>query len=95
MFPQSQQALLRDVRGGRTQAQFAELLGVDRSCLSRYESEALGAPTAVINYCLAVLASRLQTDAGRVWPIADALEHAKEVVNALERLNVAHTTPTN
>src|SRR2546427_3123093 len=48
-FPTRQSELIRQARGQRTQAEFAKLLGVDRSCLSRYEREQLGAPTSVIN----------------------------------------------
>ena len=83
-FPTSQGQLIRAVRGERTQAEFARALRIDRSCLSRYESEALGAPTAVINHCLAALASSLAT-AGSKWLVEEALEHARLTVASLEK----------
>src|SRR5690606_31959726 len=84
-FPTSQGQLIRAARGERTQAEFARALGVDRSCLSRYESEALGAPTVVINHCLAALATSLATTGG-TWPIEEALSHARLTVAAIEKV---------
>lgn len=92
-FPRTQGELLRSVRSDRTQAEFARVLGVERSCLSRYESEALGAPASVITYCLAALARTLESKAGQTWPIDEALGHAREAVAALERLNTAPQSP--
>lgn len=71
IFPSSQGELLRQVRGERSQAEFAALLGVERSCLSRYENEKIGAPVAVLNYCLAQVA-RVATRA----PEGSAVEQA-------------------
>lgn len=86
MIPQSQKELIRAARGSLSQAEFAKELQVDRSCLSRYENEALGAPTSVINYCLASLAQTIAVDPRQASPIAEALSHAREAVAALERL---------
>lgn len=90
-IPISQSELIRMVRDDLTQTEFARVLGVDRSCLSRYESEALGAPTSVINHCLTVLAQKMNSTAGQAWPVSDALLHARSTVEALERLNTRST----
>lgn len=82
-FPTSQSELLRRARGDRSQAAFARLLGVDRTCLSRYESEALGAPTAVLNYCLRLIAGVDQSvNADR--DLAHVLINARRLVAQLE-----------
>ena len=83
-FPRSQRALLRAARAEATQAAFAKMLGVDRSCLSRYESEALGAPTSVLNHCLNVIAQRAAEGAAPVNDVQRALRYAQQVVVALE-----------
>ena len=83
-YPHTQGELIRRARAGNTQAQFAHQLGVDRTCLSRYESESLGAPTAVINACLRTVANQLN---GADSPKSDnawALEYARKVVHLLE-----------
>lgn len=82
-YPTTQGALIRAVRGVATQADFAKRLGVDRSCLSRYESEDLGAPTAVINYCLRAIAG-LSPDTDEADELQRALRHARELVAELE-----------
>ena len=87
MFPpETQGDLIRWARGSSTQAEFAAAQRVDKSCLSRYESGKLGAPTHLINYCLRQLAdavnSRSQSEAG----LEGALENAKRTVSLLEKL---------
>jgi DNA-binding XRE family transcriptional regulator len=89
-FPTSQKQLIRTARSDATQAEFAKKLGVDRSCLSRYESEALGAPTSVINACLQLLAARASGRKPSSSPIEQALVHARQAVEALEA--AANTT---
>ena len=84
-IPTSQGELIRLVRGERTQKQFAALVGVDRTCLSRYESETLGAPTSVINYCLKSLSATTSTD-DVPWPLEQALAQARLVVASLEKV---------
>lgn len=86
--PRSQGELIRKVRAQRTQMEFAQTLGVERSCLSRYESEALGAPASVINYCLNELAEAAEMSVNQNWPIDQALQYAKATVQALERIGV-------
>jgi hypothetical protein len=84
-FPISQGELIKRARGKKVQAAFAKELGVDRTCLSRYESEKLGAPTKVLNYCLRAIAAHAgQSDAG-VRPIEQALEHVRQAADFLER----------
>lgn len=85
-IPSTQSELIRTVRGDRSQVEFARTLGVDRSCLSRYEREVLGAPPSVINYCLAEIRRLHLAGQGERQPITDALKRAREVVIALERL---------
>ena len=85
-FPSTQKDLIRSVRGELTQADFAKVLGCDRSCLSRYENETLGAPTSVINYCLRTFATGIQKSTDSAWPLEDALKHARLAVAALESL---------
>lgn len=86
-FPNSQHQLLLAARGERSQAEFARVLGVNRSSLSRYENEVLGAPVAVINYCLSVIAR------DRARPPDSQVELALDLVRsaaaALERIPVA------
>lgn len=86
VYPTSQAELVRAARGDRTQAEFAELLGCDRSCLSRYEREQLGAPPAVINQCLRIVAMTAVASGGRPKPYERALLQARRVVAELEML---------
>lgn len=83
-FPRSQRELIRAARAEATQVAFAKMLGVDRSCLSRYESEALGAPTSVLNHCLEVIAQRAAAGMAPVTDVQRALLYAQQVVVALE-----------
>ncbi|HDR9485285.1 TPA: XRE family transcriptional regulator [Burkholderia aenigmatica] len=85
-LPQSQGELIRWARGERTQAEFAAAHGIDKSCLSRYEAEKLGAPTKLINYCLRQLASAALTEPQGHDDLSGALENAKRTVALLERL---------
>jgi hypothetical protein len=87
-FPTTQRELLTRVRGDRSQKEFAQLLEVDRTCLSRYETEKLGAPTSVINHCLRAIAAQAgEADAD---PVLRALMHTREAIRELE---VAAGTP--
>lgn len=91
-LPITQGELIRSARGDLSQAVFARQLGVDRSCLSRYESEGLGAPPSVINACLRMAAERA-TD-GSIEPADVALDHAlasaRSLVNELEQAVARH-----
>lgn len=83
-FPSRQGQLIRFARGEATQAEFARRLGVHRSCLSRYESEALGAPTAVLNICLQALAEHLNGKSEPATTLERALMRARQTVEELE-----------
>lgn len=84
-FPRSQGELIRAARGARSQKEFAQVLQVDRTSLSRYESEQLGAPTSVINFCLKALADAQDAQTARAH-LTRALEHARLAVGELERV---------
>lgn len=72
------------MRAGRSQAEFAAALGVSRSCLSRYESEKLGAPTAVLNHCLGAIAAQLVVQAAAADPLDLALQLSRDTTKHLE-----------
>src|SRR2546427_12212887 len=84
-FPTRQSELIRQARGQRTQAEFAKLLGVDRSCLSRYEREQLGAPTSVINHCLGAIAAQSRSPVAEVDPVRRALRLTIDATRSEER----------
>ncbi|MGA4332493.1 XRE family transcriptional regulator [Ralstonia nicotianae] len=82
--PETQGDLIRWARGHSTQAAFAAARGINKSCLSRYESGKLGAPTHLINYCLRQLAQTL-SDSSRAHPeLGGALQSARKTVSLLE-----------
>lgn len=83
-FPTSQGELLRRARGERSQTAFAKLLGVDRTCLSRYETEALGAPTSVLNYCLRAVSGSAESAGNGDASIDNILLNARHLVAQLE-----------
>lgn len=87
MFPpRSQGELLRWARGDSTQAEFAAATGVHKSTLSRYESEKLGAPTRLINYCLERLADAISEQSHTEGGLEGALDNARRTVVLLEGL---------
>lgn len=83
-FPTSQGQLVKASRGDESRASFAEKLGVSRSSLSRYESEKLGVPTRVLNFCLLSISDTSVQEAQRRTPVDRALQLARETVNELE-----------
>lgn len=83
-LPTSQGELIRTARGALTQREFAKTLGVDRTSLSRYESEQLGAPTSVLNHCLAVVSAASASAQNIPDRIGRALNHARLAVRELE-----------
>ncbi|MFO1315496.1 MAG: transcriptional regulator [Burkholderiales bacterium] len=91
-FPTSQSELLKMARGALTQAQFAKALGVDRTCLSKYESEKLGAPASVISYCLRAIAPREVVTASDETMLRRALWSARQTLSTLEELSEARPT---
>lgn len=85
-YPESQSELIKWARGVRSQAEFARLLGCDRSCLSRYEREVLGAPPHVISKCLQLVAASLSGKQTQWQPFDKALTHVRQAMAELERL---------
>lgn len=83
-FPTSQAELLKVARGGDTQAAFAIKLGVNKSSLSRYESEKIGAPTSVLNYCLQAVANQMQ--GGQTSAVQKALILVRRAAETLEKV---------
>lgn len=84
-LPTSQRELIQAARGPLTKTEFARELGVDRTCLSRYESEKLGAPTSVLNFCLRAIAARQSTATD--GDVERALIHARQAVAILENVS--------
>jgi DNA-binding XRE family transcriptional regulator len=72
-----------EARGSATQSEFAEQLGVNRSCLSRYEQEKLGAPVGVINKCLQIVSARIDAPENTSG-VQRALMHVRHAATALE-----------
>ncbi|HQT51765.1 MAG: hypothetical protein B7X79_01245 [Acidovorax sp. 17-64-282] len=86
VYPTTQAELIRTARGTNTQAEFAKLLGCDRSCLSRYEREELGASPSVISHCLRIVAKSIASSTTKPKPYERALLQARRVVEELEML---------
>lgn len=82
-FPLSQRELLVAARGQETQAAFARRLGINRSSLSRYESEQLGIPTTVLNACLERISAQLHSESSPA--IQHALHLVRQAAQTLER----------
>ena len=85
-FPESQGQLIRWARGSKSQAEFARDLSIDRTYLSRYETEKLGAPTALINHCLRELGRRHSVSNGHATPLEQSLAQARSLVGTLEQV---------
>ena len=85
-LPRTQGELIKWARGSSTQAEFAIAHRVDKSALSRYESEKLGPPTRLINDCLSQLADFLLANPGATDGIKSALDNARKTVTLLESL---------
>jgi len=85
-FPLTQGDLIRQARGGMTKSAFANALGVHRSSMTRYESEALGAPPRVVNHCLRAIAARFGATDTPGGTLSKALAHAREAVGLLEKV---------
>lgn len=88
-FPTTQGELIKRARGAQTQTAFALVLNVSRSCLSRYESEALGAPPGVINYCLGAIAAQLSERSEDEDPLERALRLSRATTRQLEAASSA------
>lgn len=81
--------LVLAARAGRRQRDFADLLGVDQSSVSRYERGMANPPQAVINQCMQMVHSEASGDAPTAEQLAERVraklagpEHA-EVRGAL------------
>lgn len=61
--------LVRAARDGRSQKDFAVLLGVKQSSVSRYESGKVSPPISVIEHCMRLV----HTDGGEDAPTAEQL----------------------
>ena len=85
-YPASQRELIQAARGDMTQVEFARLAGVGRSALNKYEKEALGAPTKLLNYCLNKIARQMEASAPFSSRATKALAHARQAVDELEAL---------
>lgn len=88
-LPASQRELLLAARGEESQDAFARRLGIDRTCLSRYEREQLGVPIAVLNYCLRFMAGHDET--AKASPVDRALAHVRQAADALHELSSTTT----
>ena len=88
VLPKSQGELIRHARGSLTQTEFARQLGVERSCLSRYEREKLGAPVKVLNHCLSAIAAQINERLTLRQDIEQALAHARQTVSLLEVISL-------
>jgi hypothetical protein len=93
-IPRSQGDLIRRARGQRTKTAFAKELGVDRTCLTRYENEQLGAPTRVLNFCLSAIAAHSNKPASSGDGLEAALALARQMVNALEEAQASRIAET-
>jgi hypothetical protein len=93
IFPTSQRELIRTARGQHSQAEFATLLGVERSSLSRYENEKIGAPVAVLNYCLDRVAKGPNRD-HHESPVEEALAYLQCATQTLSQA-IRSRAPTN
>ena len=89
-LPKTQGELIRYARGSLTQAEFSRHLGIERSCLSRYEREKLGVPVKVLNYCLGAIAAQIGASLALIQGLEQALAHGRQTVALLE---VASQTP--
>lgn len=89
-LPTSQRELLLAARGSESQEAFARRLGIDRTCLSRYERERLGVPISVLNHCLrAIAGAEVRAEAS---PVDRALEHVRQAAQALHELSATSDT---
>lgn len=85
-FPVDQRELIRLARGDMSQADFARLAGVGRTALCKYERQSRGVPLNFLNYCLKLVAGRIDARAMRSERATTALAHARHTVNELEAL---------
>lgn len=70
--------LIKAARTGRSQKEFADLLGVKQSSVSRYESGKASPPVSVIEHCMRLVHAQAADEA----PTADQLANRVRVVLA-------------
>lgn len=84
--------LVRAARNGRSQKEFASLLGVKQSSVSRYESGKASPPITVIEHCMRLVHTAGPDDAPTAEQLADRVRVALadpdlwQVRSALSRL---------
>ncbi|QDX23791.1 helix-turn-helix transcriptional regulator [Pandoraea pnomenusa] len=84
--------LIRAARNGRSQKDFADLLGVKQSSVSRYESGKASPPISVIEHCMRLVHTAAGDDAPTAEQLADRVRVALadpelgQVRSALSRL---------
>jgi len=84
--------LIRAARNGRSQKDFAELLGVKQSSVSRYESGKASPPISVIEHCMRLVHTTGGDDVPTAEQLADRVRVALadpdlgQVRSALSRL---------
>lgn len=84
--------LIRAARNGRSQKDFADLLGVKQSSVSRYESGKASPPISVIEQCMRLVHTAAGDDAPTAEQLADRVRVALadpelgQVRSALSRL---------
>lgn len=92
MIISSVSELVRAVRDGRSQKEFASLLGVKQSSVSRYESGKASPPINVIEQCMRLVHTVGPDDAPTAEQLADRVRVAladpdmQQVRSALPRL---------
>lgn len=84
--------LVRIARNGRSQKDFADLLGVKQSSVSRYESGKASPPISVIEHCMRLVHSNGQDESPSAEQLAERVRVAladpelSQVRSALSRL---------
>ncbi len=68
--------LIRAARGGRSQKDFADLLGVQQSSVSRYEGGKASPPINVIEHCMRLVHTADGEDAPTAEQLADRVRVA-------------------
>jgi transcriptional regulator with XRE-family HTH domain len=93
-MPSTQRELIRTARGELTKAEFARQLGIHPSSLSKYESEHLGASTKVLNYCLRLVATRVDGVDAMTTEVERALALVRQAAAELEMASRSLSAPS-
>lgn len=90
----SQKELVELARGQRTKREFADVLGVDRTTASRYESAQLGLSPQALEHCLREIARRADEEQEAPGDsIVGLAQRLGDVLEDLKRLS-ARTSPS-